>query len=195
MENPAQKRAEAFKAIILEILAILISLILILGLLIYFKVINIQSFFPFQKEPFLQQSTPASIDVNPTNKAQTPNPSTDIFQRFFQVASNSAVTLATARVVYEGKIIELDNKGGFNQRINMDYAVMLKIKGMGEIINQVFLSNVDLQKISIVKKTGSTETPINISNLNVGDSIILDSTTDITRPVYSSIVEGKLTKL
>lgn len=135
------------------------------------------------------------ITLTPSNATQSAESSSDLVQRYNEVVKNSAVTLATSHTVYEGKISEIDTKGGLEERLNLQYVLMLKIKGKGTTVSQIYFSQQDMGHVTILQKKGEQETPLAISSFKVGDSVILDFTTDALKPTYDNIINGKLTKL
>lgn len=185
------------KTFLIEAGIIMVLVVILLFVLNYFKIVNLASFFPNQFFPTAKQETKVSnISITPAQiKANNPIINSDIIQRYQEVTTNSALITSTQRVVYEGKISELDASGSFNKRLNMKYQVVFGIRGKGEIVNVVFLSKEDLQKIKIVRKSGDQESPTTLSSLKVGDSIILDYTINQLSPIYDNIISGKLTKL
>ena len=136
-----------------------------------------------------------NITTAPSSGTQSAELSSDLVQRYNEVVKNSAVTLATSHTVYEGKISEIDTRGGFEERLNLQYALMLKIEGKGTIVSQIYFSQQDMGHLTILQKTGEQETPLAISSFKVGDPVILDFTTDALRSNYDNMISGKLTKL
>ncbi len=155
----------------------------------------------FQAKP---GTSPASLPVKTEVAVVTPTPATgtqsaelssDLVQRYNDVVKNSAVTLATSHTIYEGEISEIDTKGGFEERLNLQYVLMVKIKGKGTIVSQIYFSQQDMGHLTILQKEGEQETPLDVSSFKVGDSVILDLTINILKPNYDNIISGKLTKL
>ena len=190
---------QGIRAFLIEVGAVyILGSIIFLGL-VFFRIIDISPFLATKSlvvDPLSQKTYKPPVEApNASNSAQSATIISDLVQRYKRILSDSAVTLVTEHTIYEGKISEIDTKGGLEKRLNLQYVLMLKIKGKGSIINQVYFSQPDMAQIKIVQETAGQETPLNISSFKVGDSVILNLTIDQLKSTYDNILSGKLTKL
>lgn len=190
---------QGIRAFLIEVGAVyILGSIIFLGL-VFFRIIDISPFLAPKSlvvDSLPQKTYKPSVETpNASNSAQSATIISDLVQRYNRILRDSAVTLVTEHTIYEGKISEIDTKGGLEKRLNLQYVLMLKIKGKGSIINQVYFSQPDMAQIKIVQETAGQETPLNISSFKVGDSVILNLTIDQLKSTYNNILSGKLTKL
>ncbi len=94
---------------------------------------------------------------------------------------------STAEFIYEGTINWINKEGGFFH-FNYDIAFTLEKE------NTFFFTSDEVNKITAVQKGENTETSIILSDLNVGDKIKLELTFDLSKPLKSNLLKGKITK-
>lgn len=174
---------------IFNVLALIIPVILvvIIGAEVYYLFMykSIPSFQTRQSLPISPTSMPKKTKGDLLNEIRS-----EYFHRTRLYATNSALISATRTERYEGKIIEIDTRGGVDENLdNFEYSVKLRIKGKGEIPNQLLFNKTDLASIKVVDKDNDRENPIKFADLKVGDNIILNSTLDLTKDINNNIVD------
>ena len=136
-------------------------------------------------------SPSAAIQISPP-QTQSLNTS----QRARLYATNSAITSYIIRTQYKGKIIEFDTKWEITGNLdNRRDAARIKIKGEGDLPNEIFIGKNELSRIKVVDITRGEEASIDIGDLEIGDTILVDLILDFAKDTNISTREGKITKI
>lgn len=96
---------------------------------------------------------------------------------------------------YTGEIVEIDTKEGTVPVTGSKYKLKLVIKSNQNILQDLYFSNPQQNKIKIIKKTDTGEEPITWSDLEPKDKIIIQSSIDLTKELGSNLIEMKVTKI
>ncbi|MCX7841290.1 MAG: hypothetical protein N2559_17780 [Anaerolineae bacterium] len=134
--------------------------------------------------PSVSPSAISSICATPTPFADTAiNPDK---LRAMGLMHKSVVDSATATFTYKGKITVLDSGKTFR----------IRLEGEDGASNAFIFTRRQLAKLQFFKMgSDNSETPMEQSELKVGDQATLTITNDLTQPMVDNVMYGKIVKL
>lgn len=178
------KIISAFRALGFEVLLILIVSSAVLGVLNYFNIITISSVFPAIS--FLPQLNKAEPTVN--SGKNIGNNKTGITNSTSSGDSKKGETRRSSTV--EVTILEISTTGGTVQTKNgmASYEVKLRVRSaQGE--KTFFYEKKDIPNITVFENLNDKKKSIGISDLKVGDKIIMSVSYDqVTKDLFSLII-------
>lgn len=138
---------------------------------------------------------------SPNLQAPQPSPSQcfeTIRQKTLNLLNNSSIVSSTLTYNYKGEIVEIERaKGIATEHSNIEYDVILRIKGKGEVTNEFFLNDDLLSHIKIIDVSNGKKTQIKFNQLKVSDKINMRMiwVYNPSAKGYNKLQEGEITKL
>lgn len=201
VQDEGIKRKSGLKALLMEVGVIVVLIVTLLLVLVYFNIINLDSFFPSQKEQpaktITQTISPVPTETLVTSKSRS-------FKKITPIQSlktSNAIHFSKNTTEYEGKIIEIDLKGGktFNVKTGTDveYKALIKFNaGDNNIVLTTFFSEAGLPKIDVFSRDRADKLiPIGLSDLKVNDRIIINLENSNTDEYPNDLIKATITKV
>lgn len=136
-------------------------------------------------------STPTKTLIGLTDSALSPDTLSDLLY-----TRRGVLTASILNNKYQGEIVELITTGGIIPKNQSPYQVKIKIQGEQGAVNVLYLgaSDLALTKMYQINKDGK-QLPINISDLQIGNKVIIEITLDLTKDPNSNTMEIKITRI
>lgn len=164
-------------------------LLMVLAFLVVVFIAEAGIFVWFKTTTLPATKLSSSIEICAT---PTPFPDAAINPQTLQTLSalhQGTVKSSTVITQHEGKITELE----FDTR---NYALKFRILGEHNQSNAFIFFNFELSKLQFAKKDSQgKETTMDKKELQIGDTISMSLTTDLTKSLRSNLITGKIVKL
>lgn len=109
------------------------------------------------------------------------------------ITKNKAWHYAEFNYEFEGKILQIDTNGGTDETLNTPYKVRL-IVGLGKGTDKTVVL-FSLESMSKLKIVDSAKNSLAITDLKVGDRVVIAANTSTLRKYPNSLNSAKITKL
>jgi len=178
-----------FKAFLLEAGIIAVLVVILLFVLSYFKIINLESFLPSSSFGKPTKSISSEVQVKNNNPPETG------LTNLSKLKKNNVLHYATATSEFEGTINAINTKGGIIPGRNKRFAIEI-ILGLGESMDTFTLlySQESLPKIKVLANSGKELKSIQLSDLKVGDKVVVKQTTNTIGQYPNVLIDTVITK-
>jgi len=96
---------------------------------------------------------------------------------------------------HEGKIVLIDDKGGFLKTEQFKYSLEIKIESNLNEFNSFFYSEKEIQQIKVFSLKNEQKEPIDISKLKIGDSIIIEESLNLLKEPIDNLKKLEISVL
>lgn len=196
MENDVPKKAlGGVKAIAIEILIIISLTGIVIFVLNFLKIIDINSLFT--SKPVIQPAVNTKIQPNKinnqgTNKSINNNKPNPVQPNLNIVAKNKALVAAQTTTKFEGKLISIDTKSGIDSSSSASYSARLEV-GVGSGTDKVVLLY-PKEALSKIKIQDINNKILEFKDLKSGDKVLILTNTGIFRVYPNNINSVVITK-
>lgn len=193
LQSEAKKRSSGVKALIFEAGIITVLVIVMIFVLNYFRIIRLESFF-------VQKTVNSSTELA-VNKALPTMVSTQ--QGRLQIAQQSIQRMIKANAFhysnviteYEGVLKTLDFHGGKIPNTEKDYKIIMIVNlGATQDAYPTYFPQEAMPRIKVFDKIGDNLIPIALSDLNVGNKLIINYSLSNTMPYPNNLNEAIITR-
>lgn len=163
------------KALIFELVIIVGLTALIIGILNYFKVIDLGALIV--DNTVATPEKVANLPIVPVKSGGAPIQNkvqvSKFQQDWFTISKNKAMHVAFSVYEFEGKIVSVDTKKGYDEAYNSGYSVKIVIS-VGTDGDKVTLLYPE-QAVSKIKVLDNAKKPLTISDIKVGDKLTINT--------------------
>lgn len=107
----------------------------------------------------------------------------------------SIISSSIANNKYEGKIVLVDNKGGFLKTEQFKYSLEIKIESDLNESNSFFYNEKEVQQIRVFSLKSGQKEPLDINKLKVGDSIIIEESLNLLEEPINNLEKLEISVL
>lgn len=182
------------KALIFELVIIVGLTVLIVAVLNYFKIIDLGALVIDNSKTTTEitESTPAVPTQAGGAPIQNKVQVSKFQQNWFTISKNKAMRVAFSVYDFEGKIVSVDTKKGYNEEYNSGYAVkiLLSVGTSGDKVTMLYPE----QGIKNVKVVDSQKKELTFADLKPGDTVTINSNLSVLRQYPNNINSVTITK-
>ncbi len=175
---------------------------LVFVILIIITVVQVGTYIYYQKNsiynPSLTTNTQRSVTIVPNTKTNVNNnlkqALNDKALRSLYYLKKGTLQQSTANVILQGKITEINTKGGTIENYGK-FTLGINIIGDSNDTQDFVYYDTDMAKIKFYRMDGSKNIPIKVNELKINDIIRINETYDMTKDTTEYLIESTITKI